>query len=178
MNKTLNIIINTVAVIFLIIGLLVGITLLPIKNIYKIYTVMTGSMGETIPTGSVVVVKPQSEYNINDIITYTSSFKNKKNDSITHRIIDKYEQNGKTAFTTKGDANEDPDLEVIYENKIVGKVIFNIAYLGYLVGFIKTPVGLFIVIIVPAFVIIYEEIGKIKEEYKKIKNKNKKNEKK
>jgi len=169
-NKITNIILNIILVFLLLIGLLVGFSLLPIKNNYKLYTVNSGSMGNSIPVGSLVVVKPQEAYQVGDVITYQPA-KRKSNETVTHRIIEVKTENNRTIYIAKGDANKDPDQETIIKDKIIGKSIYHIGLLGYLIGFVKTPVGLILVIVVPATVIIYEEIKKIKEEYKHIKSK-------
>ena len=54
------------------IALLLIISVLPITGNYKVMTVLSGSMEPTIKMGSIVVVKPQENYKIGDIITFTS----------------------------------------------------------------------------------------------------------
>lgn len=71
---------------------------------------------------------------------------------------------GKVMFTTKGDANNVADNEKVPQEKIVGKVFLNIPYLGYAVNFAKTKQGLILIIIIPAVIIIFEELVKIKDE--------------
>jgi len=138
---------------------------IPIPGNYKLFTVMSGSMEPTIKTGSLVVVKPAKEYKVNDIIT----FKNLKDpkQTTTHRLIETKEEGGLTYGITKGDANNGPDSEKVYQNMIVGKVRFSIPYIGYPIAFSRTLPGLIIFVIVPATIIIYDEILKIKEEIKK-----------
>ena len=105
-------------------------------------------MEPTIPVGSIVYVKPVdfSEISEGDIISFEAGAS-----VVTHRVesIDESQM----LITTKGDANETRDGEpVIYEN-IIGKPVFSIPVLGYLINFIKTPYGLIVAISTAALLI-------------------------
>jgi len=175
-SKIWTIVINTILILFILTGLLIVVSILPIKNNYRILAVMSGSMEPTIPTGALVVVKPVSEYKVDNIITFKSE--QKKNDFTTHRLYSIETSDSGNVYITKGDANEEPDFERISENRVIGKQFYSIALLGYVIGYVKTLPGLLIIIIVPAVIIIYEEINKIKKEATKIiKNRRKNNKK-
>jgi signal peptidase len=163
LKKFYVILTNTVLVILIIIGMLVGITLLPFKENFKLLVVMSGSMAPTISTGSVIVIKPAMEYKIDDIVTFKSYNSQKKNDYTTHRIVSVERNKGGNIYHTKGDANESQDSGTLSKDQIKGKVLFSIALIGYIVGYAKTLPGL-IVIIVLATVIAYEELKKIRDE--------------
>lgn len=167
-SKVWMIIINTILVLLILIGLLIAASLLPIKNNYRILAVMSGSMEPTISTGALIIIKPVAQYKEQDIITFKSPGSTKKNDYTTHRLVKIEEKDGQKKFVTKGDNNKTDDTEQITQDKIIGKEFFSIALLGYLLGYIKTLPGLLIIVIVPAVIIIYEEINKIKHEAKKI----------
>ena len=152
-------------IILVAIVLLILTSIFPITGDYKILVVKSGSMEPAIKTGSVVFVGPQEEYKINDIITFAG--RGGKESSITHRIIEIEEINGKKSFITKGDANNAEDERKITEDKIIGKVLFSIPYAGYIVVAAKEPFGFALLIIIPAGLIILEEIGKIRKELKK-----------
>ena len=144
--------------------LLIGFSTLPIPGNYKLYSVMSGSMEPSIHKGSVMVVKPADSYKENDIITFNTS---DSETTITHRIIKKEIIEKQTIFTTKGDANDAEDRELISSNDIVGKAIYQIPLLGYPMSFTKTKEGLIFLVIIPATIIIYSEILNIKKEIKK-----------
>ena len=118
-------------------------------------------MEPQIHTGSLIFIKPAGEYNVGDIVTKTTE---EKDVTVTHRIIEKEMIDGKVIFATKGDANNVADNEKFSQEKIVGKVFLNIPYLGYAVNFAKTKQGLILIIIIPAVIIIFEELVKIKDE--------------
>ncbi|MCK4520491.1 signal peptidase I [Candidatus Parcubacteria bacterium] len=147
------------------VALLLIISVLPITGNFKVLTVLSGSMEPDIKTGSVVVVKPVDNYKIEDIITFTNS--KKPDESVTHRIYDMKVNEGVPVYITKGDANNVPDTREIREKDIIGKVLLDIPYLGYAVNFAKKPLGFALIIIVPAMIIIGDEIRKIYGELKK-----------
>jgi len=130
---------------------------------------MSGSMEPSIPVGGLIIVKPANEYKQNDVITFSST--QKKNDYTTHRINQVRGGGESKSYTTKGDANENPDFENVSEDRIVGKLIYSIPIVGYILWFVKTLPGLIIIILIPALIIIYDEVDKIKKEFKQIKDK-------
>lgn len=126
------------AVIIFISVVLVGIVYAPTIFGMKSYAILTDSMETTIPEGSMVYVKPCTkfdEYKLNDIVTFSDS---KTGKSFTHRIIEINAQD--RCFTTKGDANNEPDLSPTYFSLAVGKVKMSIPYLGYVAEFLKSTV--------------------------------------
>ncbi len=137
----------------------------------RMLVVKSGSMEPAIKTGSLVIDKSKSEYQEGDIVT----FKNRENpnETTTHRIVGIETQNDIKLFTTQGDANGSPDSEKVTQDRILGKVVIDVPVLGYIVAFSRTVPGLIILIVIPATIIIYDEINKIKEEVKKKRKKEK-----
>jgi len=123
--------------------------------------VFTGSMEPAIPVGSVVMIKPvdPETLRIDDIIC----FKLSEPTSITHRIVSITDE----GFTTKGDANEDPDQWTVKKENVIGKVILTIPLIGYIGYFVRTPIGLTLLIVLPASLIIILEIRNIIKELRK-----------
>ena len=153
-----------IAFIGVIAGLLI-VSIFPITGNIKFYIVQSGSMAPKIKVGSIVMIKPEKEYKIGDIVTFGRRTRLKE--PITHRIYDIKVVEGKPQYITKGDANNAPDQKTISKKDILGKVLIDIPYLGYVVDFTKKPIGFLLLIIVPAGVIIGDEIKKIYEEIKK-----------
>ncbi|MFH1657484.1 MAG: signal peptidase I [bacterium] len=143
------------------IAVLLIISTLPITGNYKVMTVLSGSMEPEIKTGSIVVVKPVSDYKIGDIITFVS--KGNKT-PITHRVEDIEVIEGVVAYITKGDANNAPDSRKIAGKEIIGKVLFTVPYIGYAVDVVKKPIGFMIIIIIPAAIIVFDELKKVRKE--------------
>jgi len=176
MNKKIKVLKKAVywlvlAVLFLIGGLVAASTF-NIPGSYKFLVVQSGSMEPTIKRMGIVVVKPAEEYQKGEIVTVADPADPRI--TVTHRIFDIEETEEEKLFVTKGDANDSPDSERARKEQVLGKVILTVPYLGYPVSFAKTTEGLIILIVIPAVIIIYDELRKIKEELIKIKNKKKK----
>ena len=125
--------------------------------------VYTGSMEPAIPVGSVVVIKPVNPETLKtgDIICF--KLESESTTTVTHRIINVTDE----GFTTKGDANEDPDQWTVKKENVIGKLVFTIPYFGYIGYFVRTPIGLILLIVLPASLIIILEIRNIIKELKK-----------
>jgi len=168
MRRALKIIYSIIVAFIVLVAVLLIVSVLPITGNYKVLTVISGSMEPAIHTGSVVVVKPVTDYKIGDVITFGPYTKTKAPTS--HRIYDIKVVDGSPVYITKGDANNAPDAREIKKSDIVGKVLFSVPYMGYAVEFAKKPLGFALIIIVPAAIIIGDEIKKIYVELKKKKN--------
>jgi signal peptidase len=138
----------------------------PVKS-FQILRVMSGSMEPSIHVGSIVFVQKVNPTTLkqNDIITFAST--NDSNVSITHRLTGIEEKNGTTLYHTKGDANTSQDTSEISTSQIKGRVIFSLPYLGYLSVWIKKPLGFGLLVILPAILIIINEIFNIKKTIEK-----------
>jgi len=165
----MNKIFKTIYYVFLgaiaLIAVLLIVSSFPISGNIKILTVLSGSMNPAIKTGSVVLVKPASDYKINDIITFGPYSKTKP--PTTHRIHDIKVVDGQPVYITKGDANNAPDTREIQKRDVIGKVLLDVPYVGFAVDTAKKPFGFALIIIVPAALIIFGEIKNIYEEIKK-----------
>jgi len=153
------------------IALLLVISYLPIPGNYKVLVVQSGSMEPVIKTGGIIVLKPQADYKAGEIITFRE--KAGSNVTITHRVVEVKNENNQVRYITKGDANNAADPNGISKNQIVGKVLFSLPYVGYAVDTAKKPYGFLAIIIIPAAIIIFDEIKKIVYEVARIRNKNK-----
>lgn len=146
------------------IAVLLIVSVFPITGNYKVMVVQSGSMAPEIRMGAIVMVKPMSDYKIGDIITFQAG---RNKEPITHRIYDIKVVDGQPVYITKGDANNAPDQREVQKREIVGKVLIDIPYLGYVISFAQKPLGFALIIIVPAALIIADEIKKIIQEVKK-----------
>jgi len=156
--KVLTYIIYAIVIIFAFLAISAKFSFFGIRML----VVKSGSMEPTIKTGSLVIDKTESIYKIGDIVTFKN--REKPTETTTHRITNKEIQGNINLFTTRGDANDNPDSIKINQNQIIGKVIFKIPYLGYVVAFSRTWPGVIILIIIPATIIIYDEVNNIKKE--------------
>lgn len=134
----------------------------------KTYAVVSGSMEPTLHVGSLAYVKTTdaSEIKEGDIITFLMSGSSMV---ATHRVVSIDESNRE--FTTKGDANNTQDAPISFD-RLVGKTLISIPYLGYLTMFIKTKQGMVLAVCILTLMILFSAISKIigkqKYEAKKI----------
>jgi len=163
--KIFKIIYSIFVAFIVVVAVLLIVSVLPITGNYKVMTVISGSMAPAIKMGSVVIVKPVSDYKIGEVITFGPYSRTKA--PTTHRIYDIKVTGGEPIYITKGDVNNAPDTREITKKDVLGKVLFSVPYVGYAVDFAKKPVGFALIIIVPAAIIIGDEIKKIINEIKK-----------
>jgi signal peptidase I len=150
-----KIIYNIFVVATVMVALAVILPLLPIKGNYKIMAVLSGSMEPSIKTGGVVFVKPEPDYHAGDVISFSVAAGNKV--STTHRIVEVKTEGGKTTYITKGDANSEADNGEVDKRNVVGKVIFALPYAGYLLAFIRQPMGFIAAVVIPSSLVIFDE---------------------
>lgn len=122
---------------------------------YNMHTVMSESMKPAINMGDMIVTGPPDGgqgVSPGDIVTYKSG-----DELITHRVLS---IEGET-LVTKGDATEDADPWPVEMSSLTGIYIFKIPYLGYFHDFIRTKLGWFLVIIIPALLFVAYLVWKI-----------------
>lgn len=128
--------------------------------------VQTGSMEPTIKTGSLVFIYPSKIYTEGDIITFRREG-SRLEAPITHRIISVTVTEGEYFYRTKGDANDGADASPVRDGEVIGKVLFDIPWVGYAIDAARTPWGFTVLIILPALFIMWEEGKKIWNELKR-----------
>lgn len=120
-------------------------------------------MEPAIRTGSLVMDLPSKDYAVNDVITF--GLPGQK--LTTHRIHEIRLQNGKPVYITKGDANNEVDHREVTGPEIIGKVRLSLPFMGYAMARAKTRAGFWVLIIVPAVIIVADELRKIFMEIRK-----------
>lgn len=121
--KIFNVVYNTVAIAVTLVFLFtVGV----MATGTDIYAVGTPSMETEIPEGSIVFVRESDSYGQGDIINADLP----SSGTFTHRIIEVDEE--RNLVYTKGDANPSADPLPTPTEKINGKVLFSVPYLGML----------------------------------------------
>lgn len=153
MKRLLSWLVNILLLWLLIV--VIAVFLLPRFSSWRFDTVLSGSMEPALPIGSVVAIKPveATDISVGDIIAYNSG-----ETLITHRVLEITNERDDSLFVTKGDANEEADTSLVSASSLVGKVVFDVPYLGYLASFIHSRLGFILTIIVPGLVIIALEL--------------------
>lgn len=146
-------------------GLLVLLITLPLNTPLKAFIVLSGSMDPVAPAGSMVLVQRQTQlFSKGDMITFIHP--TNPTEYITHRVIGIQKEGNSLSYQTKGDANSSPDIWLVKREAVWGKVNLVVPYLGYLVNFAKTTLGLILFIILPLLFIAISEILVIIKEVK------------
>ena len=134
----------------------------------RAYIIISNSMEPIIKKGDIVITKAAKaeDIKVNDIITYK-----KKDETITHRIIN-IENNGKEImYTTKGDNNNIEDIERILYNDIEGKYIIKIPLLGKILLILENKIVFLILVLIVLILYFYnikiQERREIRREKKK-----------
>jgi signal peptidase len=130
-------------------ALLVGVIALGYGAVFAFrlepMTMLTGSMGESIPAGSLVLTRsvPPSSLRVGDVITFEKPRGAPGLD--THRIIRIEDSNGHTTYRTKGDANsvEDPWVLEFGHGQTGHRVEASVPHLGRLFAWFRSPVWAF-----------------------------------
>ena len=153
--------------------LLVGFVLLGPRFGWETHPILSGSMEPALKVGGIIVTKPEKIQNIevNDIITFQVSAGHK----VTHRVTAIEMIDGKPWFQTKGEANQEPDPNLVSsEEGVMRKVAFHFPYLGFAAVFMKKKLAFIFLIGIPALILIgifSRDIWKgIREEKEKIKS--------
>lgn len=143
---------------------------LPMPFGYGVSVVLSGSMEPELSVDDLVCIKKCPSYQKGDVVVYQSG-----NVLIIHRVV---EIHADTAIT-QGDANNIAD-EPIPLTAIKGKMVFSIPGAGIIVRWLKSPVG--VLILLAAIVLMLNlswrrekemdnrELEKIKEEIRKLKS--------
>ncbi len=163
--KIVKIILNVVIVLFAILFLLVvclqrfSDNKLSLFN-YRIFTVISGSMEPKYEIGDVLIAKEvePSKIKEGDAVSYLGNSGSFKNRVITHEVIDiEQDADGKYIFHTKGIANpaEDP---IVYEDQLLGIIVYKSIILSFIYKIVATPIGLFLLVVLPILYIIGSEI--------------------
>ena len=125
-----------------ILSVVVAVMLLSLLAGYRFGSVRSGSMAPEMGIGDLVITGPAGANDIKpgDIISYRAPSGEML---ICHRVVSV--DQGAGHVQTKGDANEYPDLDAVPFTSIVGKVVFHIPLLGYIVSFLGSLYGLAII---------------------------------
>lgn len=102
--------------------------------------VLTGSMQPALPVGSLIYIKEAdpAQLQVGDVITYRLE----GDTMVTHRVVENLPEEG--YLITQGDANQEPDGQITYD-RVQGKMVFHLPWLGYISMNIRTKTGIFAV---------------------------------
>lgn len=125
-------IVTSVALAFAVL-LLVGAAYFAYASPYKLYVIHTGSMGQTIPPRSAVVVH-QGVYHVGQVISFTTH-----GETVTHRLL---RIRSDRTIVTKGDANASADPSYVPVTNIIGEVVLAPREVGWWFIFLGQPANI------------------------------------
>ena len=148
-KRALKTIFTIIIVAVLLLCLIIGYKKIVLKeqNIelfgYQMYVVLTGSMKPEINPNDIIIIKKIEEDKLKegDIITFNLGGAS----TVTHRIIEITEQEGKKLYRTKGDNNNTQDADLVKYENIQGILLFKISKIGTILTGGLTGTGLIIV---------------------------------
>jgi len=121
------------------------------------FVVVSGSMEPAIAVGDAVVVGEVNgdDVRVGDVITYVTA---DRSAPTTHRVIEIQQTAAGPEFVTQGDNNEDPDASTVTPDRLVGRVILTIPYIGYVVEFVGTTTGFALLVAAPIALLVLTEL--------------------
>lgn len=120
------------------------------------YTVLTGSMGDSYPPGTLIIVKPidARDIYVGDPITY--QLESGKPAVVTHRVVSITSgSDGSISFTTQGDANNVVDGAPVIPEQVRGKVWYALPYLGYVNSALSGGARVWLIPLIAASLFLY-----------------------
>lgn len=125
---------------------------------FRFYTIATGSMEPTIPTGSMVLVKslaPGEEPAVGSIVTFRAD---RLGDSIvlTHYLRDiQVEEDGQVRYVTRGENSQRDDDYATHREDLLGTYVFHVPFLGRLGQFLRSTQALIMYLTIGVILLIY-----------------------
>jgi signal peptidase len=123
------------------------------------YVVLSGSMEPTMSPGDVIVVEDVDPANVEegDVLTFR---RDEGARPTTHRVVAVNDGGDQRTFRTEGDANEDPDRELVTPDEIEGRVMtvaghpVVFPYVGYVITVAGTQAGFLLLFGVPVVLLV------------------------
>jgi len=131
--------------------------LLPAVLSSSLAVVYSGSMAPVMLVGSVAWMEPVDpvDIQVGDIIAFNPP--SQPEVTVSHRVIEVMDSDN-LSFRTKGDANEEPDFDIIPADNVLAKVAFSMPNIGrvllYIGQYTKSRLGFGLFIALPTILLI------------------------
>lgn len=112
---------------------------------YSQYIVTSGSMEPDFSPGDMILIKKEPGYELGDIVT----FRDAAGQTVTHKIVGRVEGQ----FITQGTANNTEDDDLLPPERILGKLQVVLPGVGQAVIFLRSPLGILILVVVAILLI-------------------------
>lgn len=122
--------------------------------------ILSNSMSPTLESGDLAIVVPSEVEEIEEgsVICFISPL---DGHSLCHRVVEIGIRGGNRFFRTQGDANDSRDPFAVPTENVRGRTVVRIPKLGFLILALKSPWGFVFGLLIPALIIIADEIWKI-----------------
>lgn len=119
------------------------------------FVVLSGSMQPSMGPGDVVIVDevPPEEIAEGDVITFSDG-----RSVTTHQVVGIEAGQDGRVFATRGTANDAADPRPVPEDAVIGEVAFVLPWVGHVVLFAQTRLGVVTLIAVPGFLLVISEL--------------------
>ena len=120
---------------------------------FRSLVIMSGSMEPAIPTGSVVVVRriPAAEIAVGEVVSFVNP--EDPGGTLTHRVQAVAGAGGRIEVKTRGDANTGTESWSIAAAGTVGRVVFHLPLLGYLLAPLQGTLPRLVLVVSPALLL-------------------------
>ena len=128
---------------------------------HRSFVVMSGSMEPTISAGDVVIDEQVSplEIKAGDVITFRAP--DGETSLITHRVRDVTLEGSWVAFVTKGDANNSSERWSIPADGVLGRVLYKLPKVGYVLAYARSPWARVVLVLVPVLALAAHALRRI-----------------
>ncbi|MFC1925978.1 signal peptidase I, partial [Chloroflexota bacterium] len=144
----------------IILAVLLVLTFIVVSQLlgWQIQPVYGGGMSPTFEVGTALVIESAEPEAIavDDIMAYHSPLDGRMT---THRVIEVMEREEGLCFRTRGDNNEDDDPYIVHAEDVTGMVKHQIPWLGYFSYFVRTPLGVGLMMGLPGLIVTTGEIN-------------------
>lgn len=156
MLRWIKILINVMLGVLVLVAVL--LVLVPAVYSSSIAAVLSGSMMPEMPIGSLAITEPvtSADIAVGDIIAFNPPWDD-PDVFVSHRVIEVVE--GEVlSYRTKGDSNEDPDLDLVPVTHVFGRVKYCIPNLGFFLSYVarhsRSELGFVFLVGLPTMVLI------------------------
>ena len=125
---------------------------------WQIQAILTSSMHPALERGSLTVVVPEVAANIEPgmPIAYRDPLKPER--IVVHRVVKVSHYGNRIYFGTKGDLNRVADFRPVPERNLIGRVRWNVPYVGAWMNAMRTRGGALLLIGLPALAVLADWI--------------------
>ncbi len=130
--------------------------------------VQSDSMKDEFETGDLIIVEkaPLRKVRVGDIVSFYE-IGTDRSAIVTHRVVDASEKKKVMYYTTRGDANDSDDKDLMSYENYIGIVRFKVDGLGKVMMFFQTTGGMVTAVAAPLFgFVVYDSLRRAKENSK------------